>query len=528
MRLVPAFLLITGLALTFQPIFQHGPTVLLGTPIDMRLIGYLLEHGYRWIAGDPLHASFWNAPFFFPVPNVTALSETFLGSAPLYWISRAIGLDPDVSFTLWLIELFALNFLVFLFFLRRATRLPWLPSSAGAYLFAFAGIRLQQIGHAQMLPHFYTVLALHGLWMALRSAAPSPRLGFALFTLATAAQLYAGFYLGWFWLLALTVALAIALCVRACRERLAITVRALMTWPAAAVGAVSVAMLAPLAAHALDAAREVGMRDFSEVVALLPQWRSWLNFGPNHLLFGWWYPTLVAGRLPLEWEHRLGLGLFTVVAVVIGAWRTRREPWAPVLFGTALVLLVLSTQVRGFTLWQYVYALFPAAGSIRAVSRIAVVVLIPASIAFAFFVNGLFNARRWGLVVCALLLLVVEHHAVVPAFSRTSIIAREIAIHDRIGASCEAFLYTPSLACRPDEAWGTKHQRAVDAHLDAMWVSLRSGIATLNGYSGSLPRGYPFWGLDYCGPSDDATIQATIDAWCAENGCEPASVCWIR
>jgi hypothetical protein len=79
-----------------------------------------------------------------------------------------------------------------------------------------------------------------------------------------------------------------------------------------------------------------------------------------------------------------------------------------------------------------------------------------------------------------------------------------------------------------DEAWGTKHARAMTAHLDAMWASTLSGIPTVNGYTATLPRGYGFWATDYCRPDDEATIRAAIASWCADRGCDAATVCWVR
>jgi len=496
----------------------------------MRLIEYLLEHGYRWVSGDPAHAHFWNAPFFYPLTNTTALSETFLGAAPFYWVPRWLGAGPDTALTLWLMLQMAADFAAFLLFARRSLRLSWMAALAGAYLFAFASIRLNQLGHAQLLGQFFTILALHGLWKIFAGRDPSVAPGLALFTSMTVLQFYAGFYLGWFFALALVLACLVTVATPPGRVALMDLIRRGRTPSAVAILGAGAVLLLPLGWHYLGAAGVVGMRDFAEIGTMLPHWRSWLDIGPNNWVYGRWHQTLIpAGALDVEWEHRIGLGLIAMTTALIGIWNVRREAWAVVLFATAALLVVISLKVRGVTLWTGVYYAFPAAGSIRAVTRIAVFLLVPASIAAALGIQTLVTHGRVVLAVLLITGIVAEQRMDTPAYEIAPLAAREEALAARIGSACVAFVYTPSPApCRTDDAWSTKHLRAVTAHLDAMATSNRLGIPTLNGYTGSLPPRYPFWGLDYCGPGDDVTIPRLIRTWCADHGCNPRSVCWIH
>ena len=49
---------------------------------DGRLNLYFLEHAHKFFTGKI--SSFWEAPFMYPEPNVTAYSDNLLGSAPIY------------------------------------------------------------------------------------------------------------------------------------------------------------------------------------------------------------------------------------------------------------------------------------------------------------------------------------------------------------------------------------------------------------------------------------------------------------
>ena len=187
---------------------------------DTRLIHYLLEHGYLWAQRDPEHLDFWSPPFFYPVKNVAAYSDLLLSVGPVYWLWRALGASPDVSFGSWMISMSALNYAAGLLLFRKGFGFGMPAAVAGASLVAFGAPRMNQLNHQQLLPFFFPLLALYALarlagdlslgWRA--------RGGYWLLAMAAlVAQLYAGVYLGWFTILGLGLAavVALALCDRA-------------------------------------------------------------------------------------------------------------------------------------------------------------------------------------------------------------------------------------------------------------------------------------------------------------------------
>ena len=223
-----------------------------------------------------------------------------------------------------------------------------------------------------------------------------------------------------------------------------------------------------------------------------------------------------------------------MAAVGLGFWRVRHRPAFQLMAVSSLCLVLLALSVRGYTPWKAIFDFFPAAGAIRAVSRVAIHLLLPAAVGLAMATEALVISRRWILFSAVLVVVAAEQVSPRPADAWAPVVANEVLLQNKVeqaaaGASCRAFLYTPSPAsCSADEPWIVRHSRAVNAHLDAMWASNRTDIPTLNGYSGTLPPRYPFWGLSYCGPEDDARIKAMIAGWCLSHGCRPSSVCWIR
>jgi hypothetical protein len=124
-------------------------------PGDTRFNNYILEHGYCWIIGDNAHRNFWNPQIIFPATNTTAYQDIILGAAPICWLFRAFTLPYDTSFQLWMMTVCALNFFLTFLLLRRGFGLSIIASCGGAYVFAFGGIRISQLGHQQLLPQFY-------------------------------------------------------------------------------------------------------------------------------------------------------------------------------------------------------------------------------------------------------------------------------------------------------------------------------------------------------------------------------------
>jgi hypothetical protein len=64
-------------------------------------------------------------------------------------------------------------------------------------------------------------------------------------------------------------------------------------------------------------------------------------------------------------------------------------------------------------------------------------------------------------------------------------------------------------------------------HIFAMWAELRSGIPTLNGYSGQVPPDWPLADVSMAGPEDRERIPAAIRDWMSRHPHEIKNVCWV-
>jgi hypothetical protein len=385
--------------------------------------------------------------------------------------------------------------------------------------------RLAQIGHPQLQPGFFVVAVFAGLYLLL-SEAPETltrhrlAIGFLLAGGGIAAQIYTAFYNAWFMAFSGAVALFCALVVPPFRQRLAAFLR--LYWlPSAVVGALAALCLAPAIWVYYGVLREVGERPYSEVQHLLPGVKAWLAQGPGHWIYG--AANRWAGVGPDFGGQEMfnGIGLLTTALTLLGFFRFRKRP-AMAIWGVigAVSLVASLAWPGGFSFWGWVYAYFPAAKAIRAVSRFSVFLLLPASIAIALSIDWL--AKRVSRVVAVFCMIaVVAEQAgssgLVPVYSRVTVEGPAEAIVHRLDPECKTFL-----ASFPRNSTSVPWM-----HLFAMWAELQSGVPTLNGYSGQVPPAWPLGDVSVAGPLDHERLVAAIREWMGRHPQEIENVCWV-
>jgi hypothetical protein len=403
-----------GLLMAHHPMLLSGLGRIQVELGDTRFNNYVLEHSYRWSIAATNHGDFWSPPFFYPARNVAAYSDLLISVAPVYGLFRALGVAADTSYQLWVIAISALNYLVACHFLARRLGLGALPASAGAFLFAFGAPRINQLGHPQLLPQFFslvTIDALCGLF-ASDASGPAPRWKRGLLWLAAVlgvvAQVYAGFYLGWFLILGLGIATLLALVSGRTRRRLLVVLRRDVLLIGVAAGAGGL-MLWPLIAHYLAAAREVGPRYSLTVRQFLPDWKAFFWLGPDSWLWGWRAGPEAPPLHEREDEKRLGIGLLTTLACALGLYAKRHHPTVGLLMGTGLILVLCVVTVspglvQGVCLTVVLAVLAEASG--RKAGRIGLEILAPGLLLAFLKINPFASDEMIGAGLFSLWLLV--------------------------------------------------------------------------------------------------------------------------
>ncbi len=518
-RALVAGLGVLGLWLAFYPMLRSGFAQMQQDPHDSRLINFVLENGYLWVTG---RAQLFSPELFWPVKGAATYTESLVGVMPFYLPFRLAGFEPDTSLQLWMLSMGALNYLAALLLLRRGFGFGWVATALGAFLIAFGSPRLAQLGHQHLLPHFYSLLAVYAL-ARLFSGAPRPRLQLALFFAAVVAQLYAGVYLGWFLCFLLGVAFVFSLALPGPRPAVLALLRA-HRWALLASAAGSALALAPLAVAYLGAAHQVGYRTFADAATMLPRVQSWFFLGDRSLLYGRLAYTALYGKLPMWWEHAIGIGLVTLPVAVYALVKERARPAFQVLGATVLAAVVLTLWFRGqWSPWWLVYKLVPGGAALRSVSRIGVVLLIPWGIALSAFFDRPRATLLGKLLAGALALIAVaEQPQLQPAYDKAELRAEVDALAAKIPPGCAVFFYSPH---------GVRVSRGPMAyervHLDAMWAALLTHKHTVNGYSGNVPPGYELREAVWETEAQRAVLSAGLQQWESANHLAPGSTCVV-
>jgi hypothetical protein len=519
--LVSGLFLCLGIACTFYPTLLTRFSMLQADPGDSRLIHYLLEHSYRWFSGDPFHARLWDPSFFFPLPNVFSFTDTCLTLAPAYWFWRLVGCQPEVAFSLWMMTLCVANYLAAQALLRRGVGVHNVGADFGAFLIAFGNSRIAQLGHQQLLGHFYTLFAILVLLILFgHDHATDPtrrRAWIAMFYACFVMQFYAGYYYGYFLCLGLLIAGVWAMRLKPFRSRLLAFLRQEKLILGVGMAA-SLSLLLPLVYHYGLTAKEFGVPGPGlDGVARL---QSYFWMGPQNLLYGWMGQLSWFQNLPLAHEQFLGLGPMVTAVLVWFLWRYRRMPRVRLLSLTAFTAIIAFTLFPGrIGLWHIWYYTLPGIQGIRVMARMGILLLIPAGVALAILVHRYRHQHRWRYVAFAIAILCCGEQLGTQSAYDSELFHRRIGlIQEHISNGCQAFFVSAQSA----------HEPGWLATVDAMWASMLTGVPVINGYSGVCPRSELFSQPVIRQEEDLERLDRALGIWCTQHGMDRANISWIR
>jgi hypothetical protein len=505
--------------MTFYGALGEGFEPGLMDPGDSRLAAFVMERDLRWASGEDAGRSLWDLRIFHPQPRSLLFSDTYFGLAPLWAIPRAAGLGYVASFHAVLGMLVALNFVAAFAGLRRTFELPRPAAWLGALLFAAGSPRVAHLFHIQLLGQFPVFGLIHGWVTAFGArAASSPatqRRAGAWIGLSWALLFHLSPYMAWFTLLAMVLAASAALFQPAGRAALGDLTR--WRWQAPATAAVLAGgLVLPVAVQYLRASADVGVRSAWDAAPFLVPPDAWLYPGAGSVLYGELARRLPVAQGAFEHELRLGLGLIAPALALWGLWSRRRDPRV---FWSALpvaLLCLLVSRVGPLQIWTTLHPLLPGAAAFRAVSRAGLLLLAPVAVGLAAGFAAPALARR-PLVMGALALVALGEQLQRPQlFSTEGWRQRTATLARALPADCQAFFYSPRAEGEPPE----------NSQLDGVWVSLLTGIPTVNGYSGAVPPEWPFWEHALGAPGRAAELEELLASWTREK--ELDEICWQR
>lgn len=505
-------------------------TMIPGDLGDSRFNSVILEHLYQWVTGAT--SSLWSPRFFYPFEGVLAFSDNHFGSGWAYVVFRLLNLPREEAYLGWFLVGSVLNFWACWWALRQLG-FSVVGAATGAFVFAFGLPALHKESHAQLIYRFAVPLAF-AAWYRFLTLPSGTRL--AQVILFCGLQFLCSIYMGIFLVYLLAALLAVYLAARAgqafyqrfttstssSRQGSIVTAglkqsgrlqrpagqlksfEKLHIWYA--LGALVVLLLTflMLRRYQLVALDYRFMRPPEELISMLPRLGSYLLSDQSGLTS--WLGRLVAD-VPMRHEQQMFAGLGVWVVALVGltcAWFFRstltKDLGQVVRFSSmALLLLVAATLfVKGHSFYLLL-AQLPGVGAIRAVSRIALVMLLPMAIIVAAGADSLIRvgSSLWpspktrGQAVQAVFLLALiglltleslyfhPHHTPMQSW-RARRDKLETLIQPPPPKGAVLFVTQP----KADPFFMTE--------IDAMIYAQDHHLATLNGYSGNTPPGYTY------------------------------------
>jgi hypothetical protein len=502
----------------FHRMLWSGLRETVGDYVNQILCNFILEHAWLWMIRRPDHAALWDPPVYYPTRNVFAYAENLLGAGPAYWPWRLLGFPPDTAHQLWIMTLPVLAFAAAYLLLRSGFRFAAFPALVGSYVCAYGKTLAAQINNPQLHTLFYAYFGLYCLCRILRSEERQTLWVVGFFATAVG-QLYACFYVGWFYVFFLAVAALITLAMPELRPQLLGAVRRNLV-PIGAAAVVSGLFLLPLVVHAMAVVRTMGWVGDASTPGL-PTFTAWLYPGRRAPLYFWFSRTALFRDLAFEPEQRMSVGFVTLVCAAVGLWSWRKSPWIRLLAGVTVAMVVLTTELPGgFSLWHGVRALVPGARALRYATRISVLFAFPAGIGLAAF----FTQPRRPLLVAALLALCLADQAYSEyAFSKTESRRVTAAYAAAVPPGCRsAYIALERVSGTNGPHWVYQEEIQLS--------QLTRGVPLVNGgYTRFNPPGYGSLRENVFASREELDrLHRDLDAWRRLHGLSASDVCWVQ
>lgn len=479
-----------GAVIAFRSFFFSSFDLIFGNYGDGRLIVYLHEHWFNALHG---RVHLLSPPFFYPQQNVLGYSDAFLLDIPAYVALRSLGFDPYLSCQIWLIVLSLCCFAASLIVFRRYLKLGAGISVCAAALITFPNNVIYKTALAHI--HFFSVYYIPCIvLLALWGLEGFPRLRrWSLAKVASAAVLFGLLFSTAYsiaWLFAFTLLIALCIVAIMFHRELLVAARQYFRPGRSVIGAAAFGFavgIIPLIIIYFPALFTFSGRTFRDYISFAPFPKNVFDVSIWNLLWGWLVERLLGDR---HGDIAVTPGMTAIFLVL--AYRLRKgdpndKSWQPRFFVICALVWLLSwllvTRIGTFSLFWLPFHLIPGGSAVRGGGRIHFLtnmwVVSGLAVVLQYWIDKAVRAGRQRRAVLSGAILgfcLIEQINLLPAHVSRSSEFAWLATVPSPPPECRAFLMSEP---RKD--------------FEAMWVSLKTGLPTLNGNSGWSP---PHWRLD--------------------------------
>lgn len=511
-----------GASVFFRISLLSGFKVVPGDLIDSRMIIYFHEHLFQWLLGNE---QLYSPPFYYPQPSAFGYSDAFLLDLLPYSAVRLLGFDPFLSMLATAVVLSALCFASTFIILARYLRIRPLVALGGAVLITFPNNLYfkTQFGHLNFFALYYIpCIALLAVWAVEKFPDVRP---WAILRVAAAASLYGllfstGYYTAWlFALTALTAMVVVGIALRSeVTGFIESKARPLAILLGAGAAGLAIGLI-PFHVIYGPVVQLFPSRPFSEYIAYAPMPKDLVNVTAWNAIWGWLVERLLGIARASSVEQALAVTpgttliffMFARAALSDKATDRAESRWTRLFTLCCVVIFaagwLLTLKIGTFSAFWVLFHVFPGAGAIRTGDRVQLFVNIWVVSGLVLLIDRWIDSaqsaprnRRHMLAGAILLFCVVEQ---VNFYESGVVRTAELAGLNAVPA--------PPEACRSFLLRAFAEHSGQVLEVDAMWISWKTGLPTLNDRSGWAPPG---WHLS----DPTANYLAAARQWIAQNG----------
>lgn len=524
--------LVLALFTTCHPMIISHFNMIPGDIGDSRFIVAILNHWYNVFLGKE---AFFKLNFFYPDRLALGFSEAFFGFGVIYSFFRMLGCNYFTSFELLYFFVISIGYCFILLILRKILRLNWFFSIVGAIFFVSLNAIQNQFGHAQLLGFYFYPLLVCLIYLYVHAKNTGSEalswLYIILFSILTGLFFFTSYYTAWFFVFTI-VLVAFSYIILHFFNQSAKTV--LSRWYLfgksnylqIGVGLlVFIISLTPFLITYLPVIASGYHFPFSSTLYYSPGIKDIINVGGNNYL---WSPILRMIHFDFGKTMEISSGFTFIFLVmflgfVIGFFKRRNKENSTKdlivysLAAASIIIILLTTKFHDrFSLWYVIYHIIPGATAIRALGRYMIVSQMLASIFILYHLNKLYENMRSSskishqYVVASLLIFVITAGVCAEQVNKGYFVLNKNAQIDFLNK------FNPDSQCKLFyiNGPGPFSNNPIMSQIDALMVSMKLNMPTINGYSGNLPNG---WHLS---DSSSPLYNHYVNQWVMSRGLE--------
>jgi hypothetical protein len=493
------------IGLTFAVLFTLHPMIVSNFELmpgnigDERFVIYILNHWYNVFSGSE---QFFRLNFFYPDKLVLGYSDSFFLFGIIYSIFRLIGCDYFLSLQLLYVFLISVGYISSYFMFRNVFKVNLFFSLVGSVLFVSLNSIQNQFGHAQLLGfYFYPVLVLL-LYLYFQSAHKKSKISSWLylssFSIFLGLFFFTSYYPAWFFVITCFLYLCVYLLlqwkskfIKECITEWYFFIKSNVFQLIVCILILFVSLI-PFFVTYIPVAFSGYKFMFSEVLYYSPKISDLINVGGSNYL---WSPVL--NFFKYNYGNVEVQGGFTIfIIIVFGFFLISQRKQNVIMYSlglTSVLIILLTLRENKYSLWAIIYTLIPGARAIRALGRYMIVAQIIVTIFVIYNCNYLYDnltskiRERRNIILLILLILT----GLIPLVCLGEQANRGNFHLNRIEQIGFLNKFQSSNSCKVffvKKVKGDNHIPSWKYQIDALMISMKFGIPTINGYSGIIPK----------------------------------------